>query len=340
MIDDLRAFAAVLDEKSLTRAASKLHLTQSAISRRIQQLEETLGASLLDRTNRPPTPTLLGSRVYEKAIPILRAVDQLVILPQGNAAPSGTFRLGVAHAIGDMILANSIKRMREEFPLLDVRLRTEWSTGLSQQVIRSDLDAAVILLPAGARPAAPLIGRYVASLDVVIVQSKQHPILTQGVPMSALAKEGWILNPQGCGYRAELARAIGETGESLRVVVDTYGTELQLRMIAAGLGLGVVPRSVLRASMSFDEISIVEIFDFSMTLDIWLVHLRELGNLTKAVDALAETVEAGFKPYAGVGPDAPIGGTRPNQPSAGFPSAIPAHRPHSGPAEKPDRRRG
>ncbi len=51
--------------------------------------------------------------------------------------------------------------------------------------------------------------------------------------MTALAKEGWILNPQGCGYRAELERAIGEIGESLRVVVDTYGTEIQLRMIAS-----------------------------------------------------------------------------------------------------------
>jgi DNA-binding transcriptional LysR family regulator len=305
MIDELRAFTAVVDEKSLTKAASKLHLTQSAISRRIQQLEETLGASLLDRANRPPNPTLLGSRVYEKAVAILRDVDQLVALPREDAAPSGTLRLGVTHAVGDMILASSIKRMKQEFPLLDVRLRTEWSTGLSQQVIRGDLDAAVILLPAGAKPPAPLIGRYVTSLDVAIVQSKQRPAFDRGVSMSALAKEGWILNPQGCGYRAELERAIGETGENLRVAVDTHGTEIQLRMIASGLGLGVVPRSVLRASMSFEEISIVEVFDFSMTLDIWLVHLRELGNLTKAIDALRETVAAGFMPYSDVGPDVP-----------------------------------
>jgi DNA-binding transcriptional LysR family regulator len=285
MIDDLRAFAAVVDEKSLTKAASKLHLTQSAISRRIQQLEETLGA-------------LLGSRVYEKAIPILRAVDHLVILPKENATPSGIARLGVTHAIGDIILADSIKRMKDRFPLLDVRLRTEWSTGLSRQVTSGDLDAAVIFLPHGGKPSAPLIGKYVTSLDVVIVQSKRHPVFNGKVSMSALAKEGWILNPQGCGYRAELERAIGEIGGSLRVVVDTHGTEIQLRMIASGLGLGVVPRSVLYASMSSAELSIVEVSDFSMTLDIWLVHLEKLGNLTKAIDALRETVVAGFVPYS------------------------------------------
>ena len=51
MIDNLKAFAAVVDSKSLTKAASRLFLTQSAISRRIQQLEEALGGTLLDRTS-------------------------------------------------------------------------------------------------------------------------------------------------------------------------------------------------------------------------------------------------------------------------------------------------
>lgn len=297
MIDELRALTAVIDEKSLTKAASRLHLTQSAISRRIQQLEESLGAAVLDRANRPPNPTLLGRRVYEKALPILHAVDQLLLLPQEGAAPSGTLRLGVTHAIGDIILANAIKRMNDEFSKLDVRLRTEWSTGLSQQVVGGELDAAVILLPSNGKPLAPLVGSFVTSLDVVIVQSKLHPTLDRQVAMSALAKEGWILNPQGCGYRAALEKAVGDVGESLRVVVDTYGTEIQLRMIASGLGLGVVPRSVLYASMSLQELSIVEVSDFSMSLDIWLVHLRELGNLKKAVDALGETVALGFRPY-------------------------------------------
>jgi DNA-binding transcriptional LysR family regulator len=60
MLDNLKAFAAVIDHKSLTKAALRLYLTQSAISRRIQQLEEALGGTLLDRTQRPPSFTALG----------------------------------------------------------------------------------------------------------------------------------------------------------------------------------------------------------------------------------------------------------------------------------------
>src|ERR1700689_4411308 len=99
MIDNLKAFAAVIDGKSLTKAALRLCLTQSAVSRRIQQLEEALGGVLLDRAQRPPSSTALGQRVYEQSLPILRAMDELMRLTQKDAMPTGTLRLGISQAI-------------------------------------------------------------------------------------------------------------------------------------------------------------------------------------------------------------------------------------------------
>ena len=109
MIDNLKAFAAVIDSKSLTKAASRLCLTQSAISRRILHLEEMLGGELLDRTQRPPSPTALGWRVYEQSLPILRAVDDLLTLTRQDGTPTGTLRFGVSQAIGDVILADAVQ---------------------------------------------------------------------------------------------------------------------------------------------------------------------------------------------------------------------------------------
>src|SRR6478672_7581150 len=112
MIDNLKAFAAVIDCKSLTKAASRLFLTQSAVSRRIQQLEEALGGALLDRTQRPPSCTALGQRVYEQSLPILRAVDDLMTLTRQDAAPTGTLRFGMSQAIGDVIMADAVEQCR------------------------------------------------------------------------------------------------------------------------------------------------------------------------------------------------------------------------------------
>jgi DNA-binding transcriptional LysR family regulator len=297
MLDNLKAFAAVIDHKSLTKAASRLYLTQSAISRRIQQLEEALGGTLLDRTQRPPSFTALGQRVYEQSLPILRAVDDLMMLARQGAPPTGTLRFGISQAIGDVILADAIERLSREFPTLDVRVRAGWGDWLGPQVAAGDLDAAIVMIPVGDRPEAPLIGWAIATVDVAIVQSRRRPLVRQPVRLTDLANQDWILNPVGCGYRAGLETAMG-SNRSLRVAVDTYGTELQLRMVASGLGLGLAPRSVLRASASRNEIAVVDAAGFDMQLDIWLIHLGEFGNLKRAIEALAATVADGFANYA------------------------------------------
>src|ERR1700724_3792217 len=184
MIDNLKAFAAVIDNKSLTKAASRLSLTQSAISRRIQQLEEALGGTLLDRTQRPPSPTALGRRVYEQSLPILRAVNDLTTLARKNAPPVGILRFGMSQAIGDVILADAVEQLSREFPTLDVRVRAGWGDSLAAQVGAGDLDAAIVMLPAGTRPAPPLIGRTIATVDVAIVQSRRRPRVGQPVALA------------------------------------------------------------------------------------------------------------------------------------------------------------
>jgi DNA-binding transcriptional LysR family regulator len=298
VIDNLKAFVAVIDNKSLTKAASRLCLTQSAMSRRIQQLEEALGGTLLDRTQRPPSSTALGQRVYEQSLPILRAVDDLKALTRQDALPTGTLRFGVSQAIGDVILADAVEQLSGEFPTLDVRVRAGQGASLAAEVGTGDLDAAIILMSAGTRPAAPLIGRTIATVDIAIVQSRRRSRVPKVVALADLAKQDWILNPIGCGYRAGLESAMKERDGSLRVAVDTFGTEVQLRMVASGLGLGLVPRSVIRASASRDEIEIVDAAGFAMQLYIWLVHLREFGNLRRAIERLTAMVADGFARYA------------------------------------------
>jgi DNA-binding transcriptional LysR family regulator len=124
----------------------------------------------------------------------------------------------------------------------------------------------------------------------VIVQDGRHPRFRRPIRLAHLAKEGWVLNPLGCGYRAALEAAMGEREGTLHVAIDTYGTDVQLRMVASGRGLGLVPRAALGASPVRDEVAVVEVIDFSLSLDVWLVHRRQPGNLRKAPETVASTV--------------------------------------------------
>ncbi|CDG85794.1 LysR family transcriptional regulator [Janthinobacterium agaricidamnosum] len=290
LFEDLRAFVAVIDHNSLTRAAEVLSLTQSAVSRRIQHLEEVLDAELFDRNSRPPQPTALARRVYEQALPLMLNARRLLDISRDDLAPAGSFRVGLTQAVGEMMLFDVARRLRSAFPALDLKLHTEWSTRLQEQLAHGGLDAVAVMKPSPSELPARMDGRLITTLPVVVVQSKQTPLVARDTAIAQLAEQEWILNPVGCGYRAALERAMAGAGRQLNLRVDTIGTELQLRLVAAGMGLGLVPRSVLHRSPSLEQLTVVDTPDFAMQLDVWVIHTLQMGNLRRAADLLCDVV--------------------------------------------------
>jgi DNA-binding transcriptional LysR family regulator len=76
-LDDLKAFVSVIDSGSIVAAATRLNLTQSAVTRRIQNLENALGTALLNRTTRPISATELGSQTYKFARGMMSSIEEL-----------------------------------------------------------------------------------------------------------------------------------------------------------------------------------------------------------------------------------------------------------------------
>ncbi|HNW62948.1 MAG TPA: LysR family transcriptional regulator [Piscinibacter sp.] len=295
MLEELKAFTAVVERTSLTKAADALALTQSAVSRRVQQLEEQLGATLLDRSSRPPTATAVGRRVYQQATALLRDLDRLMNIPKDDGEPSGTLRLGLPQVVADVALFDIAMGLKASFPALDLRCRTEWSSGLQREVASGEVDAAAIMAPSGGTPPTGARASLIATLDVLIVQSRRAPIATKPVTMADLAEQQWILNPLGCGYRAALQRAMEGAGKQVRLGVDMHGTETQLRLVAAGLGLGLAPTRLLANSRYLEELCPVEVSDFALQIDLWLLRAPEIGNLGRAVDALGQILADRFE---------------------------------------------
>ena len=294
MLEELKAFTAVIDRTSLTKAADALALTQSAVSRRVQALEEMLGATLLDRSSRPPTATAVGRRVYQSATALLRDLERLMSISSDDGEPSGTLRLGLPQVVADVALFDIALGLKAAFPGLDLRCHTEWSSGLQRQVASGDLDAAAVMVPSGSAQPTGARGSVIATLDVLVVQSRQAPVVAQSVTMADLAEQQWILNPQGCGYRAALQRAMEGVGGQVRLGIDLHGTETQLRLVAAGLGLGLAPTQLLAISHFLKDLCPVEVADFALKLDLWLLRAPALGNLSRALDVLGQVLVRTF----------------------------------------------
>ncbi|AYD04995.1 LysR family transcriptional regulator [Agrobacterium rhizogenes] len=283
-LDDIEAFIAVVGARSLSQAAAILSLTQSAISKRIQNLEKDLGVTLLDRSVKPPVPTTVGLGVHEQCLNILKEVDKLRLTLSARSNLTGGARLGLTQAVCDVILADIVHLQRERWPELSIRATTGWANQIVEKLVDGQIDAAIVLMPTRKIFPHKVTAVSLAQVEMAIV----GPLGSGGdraQRLGTLHKSGWILNPDGCGFRAELQRAHAALNLPFKVNLDTFARETQLEMVAAGLGLGLVPVPLLEMSPHRTKLEIITVSDFSLRAELWLCHAPTLGALEPPISA-------------------------------------------------------
>jgi DNA-binding transcriptional LysR family regulator len=286
---DLEAFVSVVDHGSVVAAAAGLHLTQSAVTRRIQNLEDALGMPLLDRQTRPMRPTRAGQETYEFAKPVLSSVNDLKTGIMNGGEPSGNFRFGMPRGLGDLAIGAPIRCLRTEFPKLQIQAFVQWSTVLLERLASRTLDAAVVLIPEGAVPPSSLVAECIGTepLSIVAAKTKRLP---PSIDFEELSAESWVLNPHGCGSRQLLEVAFLQRGLPFVSAVEAEGYELQFSLVAEGVGLGLAMPQVFYSSPLRKQLKLVDVKDFTPRQNIWLLHSRHIGRLAPAVRCVRDTV--------------------------------------------------
>lgn len=126
-ITDILAFLAVANERSFTRAAAKLGLSQSALSHTVRDLETRLGVRLLTRTTRSVSPTEAGERLMQTVAPRLEEIEaEIAAVSDLGEYPSGTIRITVIDHVADSVVWPRIARVLEKYPRVRVEINTEY----------------------------------------------------------------------------------------------------------------------------------------------------------------------------------------------------------------------
>jgi len=289
---DLQAFVAVVESESMARASEKLFLTQPGLTRRVQNLEKTLGIELLDRQSKPLKPTPAGREVYGLARTVLRAVDDLKAVASPDTEPSGEFRIGVPPFLSELALEQPIDFLRNTFPKLTLRVTAAWSPGLLQSLEQAKVDAAVVLLPESVALPEGVTSTLLSRKSMVVVAPSAFGLADKPATLADLANHPWVLNQDGCGMRSELGRAMAMAGLPVNVAVEAFGSELQLSLVARGLGVGLAPPEVIARSVHAKALQVLDVPEFRSGLNVWLVHGALPSRLARPValmrDALAE----------------------------------------------------
>ena len=292
-IDDIEAFVTVVRCQSISAAAQVLELTQPAVTRRIQNFEEALGVVLLDRNTKPPRPTAMGKLVYDRCLQVLREVEGLRHLVASDAQPSGSLRLGVVQMVGDIALLDALRELQLEFPDLSVQVSTGWSSALLDKLKDGELDAAVALFPPGRSYPEEWVVRPLGQVPLRVVARKDD-FPKRTYRLADCADRGWILNPDGCGFRATLHRMLTAQGLAMRTNLEIFGAELQLGLVAGGMGLGLMAEPLLERSAWREQLRALPIGDFKPTLELVMLHPKLIGKLQRPLQRLADAIEPAF----------------------------------------------
>jgi DNA-binding transcriptional LysR family regulator len=164
---DLTAFVVVAQERNFTRAATKIGVTQSALSQIVRRLEERLGVRLLDRTTRSVAPTLAGERLVERMSPMLHDLDEsLSEISALRETPAGIIRITSVEHAARKYIRPALSKLLKEHPELTVEIIVDY--GLSD-VVSERFDAGVRL---GEHVAKDMIGlRISPEIKMAIVGS-------------------------------------------------------------------------------------------------------------------------------------------------------------------------
>ncbi len=142
-VSDLIAFLAVTRERSFTKAAAKLGVSQSALSHTIRGLEERLGLRLLTRTTRSVAPTAAGERLVQNVGPSFQAIEaELAALSELREKPAGTIRISTTEHAANTILWPKLSGLLHEYP--DIRIEIIVEQGLTD-IVAERYDAGVRL---------------------------------------------------------------------------------------------------------------------------------------------------------------------------------------------------
>jgi DNA-binding transcriptional LysR family regulator len=292
MLDEIRTFVVLAESGSLQRAAERLFLTPSAVTRQIQRLEATLKTPLLDRRVKPGRITREGRAVLDGGRHMLRIMDDLKATGSKDAEPSGMFRIGLSHALAQPSLVASIQRLTSRFTGLQPML----STGLRQQLIEQlrtgELDVALAFLATDDTPPSDVASSVLATERLVLVRARgggpQPRARRSSKSKDRDLDARWVLNPPGCFIRQALEARLRELGSPFEVAAAINNIDMQLSLVASGIGLGLIPARFLASHPKRRRLERITRSGVSIEASIVFMHAGHLGRLETAATFLQE----------------------------------------------------
>ena len=290
-LTDLRLFVAMAEERNLTRGAARAFLAPSSASHRLRRLEDALQTPLFDRQPRGLEPTRAGEALLRHARQVFACIEQMhaELSPYASGIRGQVSLWANTHATHSYLpddLAGFLKR----HPQVSVSLEERTSTEIAMAVAHGEIDVGV-LADAGAQGAGVVLWPYRQDRLVLIVPQGHALAQRARVAFAEVLDQAFVMLHSGSAIHTFTMNAAAALGRHLDVRIQVRSFEAVCRMVGAGVGIGLVPRSAVpRAGLS--EPPVVVALDEAWAQRDLQVCVRQGVELSGFASALVQHLRA------------------------------------------------
>lgn len=256
--DALRTFVTVVEEKSFTKAAEKLLISQPSVSVHIKNLEKEFQTSLFLRSPKLLKITPSGEILYTRAKQMIQIYEHTKRdIYEHHHLVKGTLTIGASFTIGEYVLPSFLAKLQAQYPDINVNVTIGNTKEIAQLVRHFKLDVGLI---EGQTDDHELHIEPFMEDELVVVAGTAHPLAAQQhVAISELQNEGWVARETGSGTRAYLDLMMSSNGLKMKSMLTISSNQGVKEAVMQNLGLSVLSKSAIKQDVAQGNLAILNL---------------------------------------------------------------------------------
>lgn len=275
-LGDLRTFCQLAEDGNYRVASEHLHITQSALTKKIQRLEAFCGVVLFERGRQGASLTAAGATLLPEAQRLVSSFESYKCLTQ-RVAKGIAGNLNIGFGISSYHLApDYIAKFKKHYPEIHITLNDIPSQNQSEALLSGELQLSFSRLPA----VAPLKGLKLLT-DRLVIATHRSQVVDKNKLWSSLDSIDYLqLNPaRGVGLSQQIGMLLGEHEKKLNVAQEADDIQTLLALVSANLGFTILPASVKH--IANEHVTFWELSGESSSWDVGLIWNEQLRSFAK-----------------------------------------------------------
>ena len=276
------------------------------MSQALQQLEDQLGVTLVDRTQRPIELTSAGAVYFERCqrwLDEYREIEDEIGQLSGRI--TGRVRVASIYSVGLLQMSGYVRRFREEFPEVDLKLDYSQPDEVYERILRDDVDLGIVSFP---RDSGDVGCISWCEQEMVLAVATDHELANRKtIELSQLSEIDLVAFTKNLTIRRETEKRLRQANVEFTVVHQFDNLETIKRAVEINLGVAILPLATLRRELEFETLKAVHFSDCTFVRPLGIVHRRH-KHLSRAADKFVGLLHEDFsadeatpKPAAAIG---------------------------------------